>query len=618
MRAHQARRHALIVGCLLSTPLALADDPAPRAGAARKSPVEATIQAAPKPEIPPPSTPVAPATRADATRERLATEARISALSSPEEKDRPASKPLRELLMLRKGLLEAWEKANADRLEAENPKRSPESEAAEFKADLEKTRALLEQSSKAPDDLLPEVFQVKDTDARPSEGRLAEMKEAIDEARNELKDQAAQLEALRADGARGLAAQVTTLRLERDKVFQGVAGLNARRAQLQAGMASATSAEARDLARERLANFDWEARVEAERLAGIEARIAQASKRLDLGTFPIQARSARVQLAKRLAERMEARYDALAERQRSDLQRAVVKEETRAANSGDPLERRKAQRLAELFELESQVVAFEKAYATTGGVSLQEQTALADATKTNFAELKRLLDDGSVSPLDALRLKNDFRRIVPERAQVVRTDLAASDAELTTYENALTEAEIDLVNDSRDDRFDRESLLEQLPAGRRNEAKAMLEDLETRHKALLNRRRNVLQKLARRAEDAHNQVVRRIQTLDEQYAFIRTHIFWIRDAEPVGAATIARARDESIRAARAAVHLALEAGDRKLWGRLAPDFILALTALLVLPLPLLLGQRALDRLRIGTVPPTALGRADYEVQGSEG
>ena len=388
------------------------------------------------------------------------------------------------------------------------------------------------------------------------------MKEAIDSARNELKERSAELESLRAEGTRALTAQVAALRAERDKVHQGFVALTARRGEREAAVAAANSPEARDLARDRLANFDWEARVEAERLAALEAKIALAGKRIDLGTLQVQARAARVQLAKKVLERMEDRYSALAERQRSDLKRAVAKEETRAAHSDDPLERRRAKRTAELLDLESQVVAYEKAYATSGGVSLQEQTALADAAEAGYAQLRKMVDDGNVSPLDALRLKNDFRRIGPERAQIVRTDLAASDAELIAYENALTDAEIDLVNDSRDDRFDRESLLEQLPEARRAEASAMLEELETRHRALLNRRRSVLQKLASRAEETHKQVVRRIDTLDQQYAFIRTHIFWIRDAEPLGVATVAHARDESIRTARALARLALEPADR--------------------------------------------------------
>jgi hypothetical protein len=588
MRARQTSRHALIVGCLLSTaPTFAADTPAPSKAVAAKEPAN------------PVSAPIAPATPAEAQREKEATEARIKGLESLEAKEKPAAKPLLELLIARRALLDDWFTAVGKRDEAEKPKRSPESEAAELKAELEKTHALLDQSSKSPDSVLPEVFRAIDkekaVDARRSEAGLAEMKEAIDSARVELKDQSAEFESLRSKGSQALAAEITGFRLERDKVFQGLAALNARRGERRAELASVASGEARELAGERIVNLDWQARVESERLAGLEARIALDTRRIDLVTLQVQAKGARFRLVRQLAERMEARYAAVAERQRVVLKQAVDKEVTRAAHLVDPLERRRAQRTAQLLELESQVVAYEKAYATNSGVTIQEQTSLKDKTVTDFEELKKLLDDGSVSPLDALRLKNDFRRIGPERAQIVRTDLAESEAELTTYENALTDAEIDLVNDNRDDRFDRESLLEQLPANRRAEAETMLEELETRYKGVLNRRRNVLQNLARRAEETHGCVLKRIKTLDEQYAFIRTHIFWIRDAEPIGATTLVHARDDSIRTAKALVHLAMEAVDRSLWTRPAPDFVLALIALIVTPVPLLLGRRALDR-----------------------
>ena len=636
MRARPTRFHALIVGGLLSTLPALGDEvPATKAVAPKKASTAAPkFPPLPKADVAPLASapadvtrsapaPIAPATPAEANRERMATEARLKALSTPEEKEKPASKPLVELLGRRLVLLQDWKNANEAREAAERPKQTPEGEAAEFKADLEKTRALLDQSGRSPDAFLPESFQAvekdkdKEAEAKILEARLGEMKEAIESARVELKEQSAQLEILRTEGSRSLAAQVAALRAERDKVFQGVAALTSRRGEKPPGPASSGLGEARDLARERLANLDWEARVEVERLVVVEAKIALATRRLDLGTIQLQAKAARVQLAKRLAERMEARYAALAERQRIDLKQAVAKEETRAAQSNDPLERRKARRTADLLELESQVIAYEKAYATNSGVSLQEQNTLADKAVTEFAELKKLLDDGTVSPLDALRLKNEFRRIAPDRAQIVRTDLAASERELTTFENALNDAEIDLVNDSRDDRFDLESLLEQLPPKRRGEAKAMLEELETRHRALLNRRRNVLQKLAARAEDTHNYVLKRVETLDLQYAFIRTHIFWIRDAEPIGASTLAHARDDSIRTAKALAGLALETGDRSLWGKTSPDFVLAVVALCVIPLPLLIGRRALDRLRTGAVPPTALGLADFPPEGPE-
>jgi len=595
MRARQASRHALIMGCLLSTVPSVADD--------RPAPAK-TSTTRPEPANPV-STPIAPATPAEATREKLATEARIKTLlEATDEKEKLASKPLVELLQARRALLDDWFKAIATREEFEKPKRSPESEAAELKAELEKTQALLDQSSKSPDALLPEVFRATDkdkekaADPRRPDARLAEMKEAIDSIRAEFKDQSAELESLRVKGSQALTTEISGLRADRDKVFQGLAALNARRGERKAELASVGSGEARDHAREKLVNLDWQARVESEKLAGLEAKIALDTRRIDLGTRRIQVKAARVRLARQLTERMEARYAALTDRQRVVLKQAVQKEETRAAQSADPLDRRRAQRTAQLLELESQVLAYEKVYATNSGVSIQEQASLKDKTVTDFEELKKLLDDGSVSPLDALRLKNDFRRIGPERAQIVRTDLAQSEAELTTYENALTDAEIDLVNDSRDDRFDLESLLEQLPANRRGEAKAMLEELETRHRALLNRRRNVLRTLARSAEETHDCVLKRIKTLDEQYAFIRTHIFWIRDAEPIGPTTLAHARDDSLRTAKALVYLAMESADRSLWSRPSAVFVLTLIVLVLAPAPLFLGRRALDRLRL--------------------
>lgn len=609
MRARQARLHALFLGCLLSTASAPADDRAP----AQTAPKKAAVQAPASPEAPR----IAPATPAEVARERLATEARLRVLSAPEAKDKPSTRPIRELLEDRRRMLQDWEKVARERSQAERPEDSPERLAAETKVDLEKTGALLEQSAKAPDALLPEAFQAPTAGSKPSEARLAEMKEAIDGARVELKDRSTELEKLRAEGTRTHAAAVAGLRLERDKVHQGYAGLIALRGEREAAVAAATSAEARDLAADRLVNFDWQARVEAERLASLEARIGLAARRVDLATIQVQARAAHAQLARRVVERMEERYAALAERQRVDLKRAVVKEESLAARSDDPLVKYQAKRTAELLQLQEQVVAFEKANATASGLSVEEQKGLADATVTDFEGLKKLLNDGVVSPLDALRLKNDFRRIGPERAQIVRTDLAASVAELTTYENALNDAEIDLVNDARDDRFDREALLDQVPQRRRGEATAMLDELEARHRALLNRRKNVLVKLAQRAEAAHSYVLRRIDTLDQQYAFIRAHIFWIRDAEPLGGATFAHARDDSLRAARALVRLACEAGDRPLWGRVSPEFVLGLAGLVLLPWPLRLGQKALDRARLGNAPDSALGLADFQPRSPE-
>jgi len=562
--------------------------------------------AKPNPAVAAPSAPVvSPGTPAEVARSAAGAKARLDALKAADAKDNPATKPIKEVLERRLQLLELWKKEFKGRQEAEHPSPSPEQVAAEVKVDLERTKALLDQSNKTPDALLPEVFQPLAAEAsKTREVRLAEMKEAIDAARAEVKERSTELEAFRGEGVKNRGGEVATLRAARDKAHQEVSALSAGRAEREAAIANAGSAEARELARDKFTNYEWECRVGAESLASLEAKINLASRRLELGSLQAQAKAGHVELGRKLLELMEKRYAWQSEQQQDDLKRAVAKEESRAAQTDDVLERYRAQRSAELLELEAQAVAFEKAGATTtAGLSVSEQTALADGVEKNFEDLKKLLSDGNVSPLDVLRLKNEFRRIGPQRAAIIRGELAAVKSASTTYENALADAEIDLVNDTRDDRYDRESLLDKLPEARRHDAEAMLEAMEVRHRALLNRSRDVLQKLAQRSDDTQTQVLRRIRLLDEQYAFIRTHIFWVRDVEPVGPSTLAHARDEAIRAARALIKLACEPWDRRLWGKVSPDFVLAMIGLVVLPIPLRLGQRAMDRLRLAAPDP---------------
>ena len=560
----------------------------------------------PMPSVSPAAPVISPGSSAEAGRTRAGTEAKLKDLDAADKKDNPATKPLKTALERRLKLLDDWKSAADEREKVEHPKPSPEEVAAEYKADLEKTKALLDQASKTPTVLLPDAFGTPAPGAviKPPEARLAEMKDAIDTARQELKDRLSELEKMRGETTKSPSGEGTNLRVERDKVHQSLSALTAARTEREAAINSAGSADARDLAREQFANYEWECRVEAERLARKDAQIALAARHNELATLQVQAKSSHVDLDRRLLDLMEKRYASQSERQQSDLKQAVAKEETRAARTEDVLEKYRAKRTAELLELESQAVAYEKAAATTPpGLSVNEQSNLADEVGNNFERLKTLLNDGNVSPLDVLRLKNEFRRIGPARTSIVRNELADVKKALTGYENALADIEIGLVNDSRDDRYDRDSLLDKLPEKRHHAAEEMLESLETRHLALLNRCHDVLQLLAQRTEDTQTQILRRIAKIDEQYAFIRTHIFWVRDAEPVGPATFDHAGDESVRLVRALMKLCGELGDASLWGRVAPDFILAMVALVVLPWPLRLAQKALDRTRLASPDP---------------
>ncbi len=73
----------------------------------------------------------------------------------------------------------------------------------------------------------------------------------------------------------------------------------------------------------------------------------------------------------------------------------------------------------------------------------------------------------------------------------------------------------------------------------------MLSEFETKHRVLLQRRRIALEQLCDRASHTLEQVSRRLSILDEEYGFIRTHIFWVRDCDPVGLETLAQAPTSS-------------------------------------------------------------------------
>ena len=143
-----------------------------------------------------------------------------------------------------------------------------------------------------------------------------------------------------------------------------------------------------------------------------------------------------------------------------------------------------------------------------------------------------------------------------------------------------------MVYDGRDDRFELDNLLERLPKPDHPKLIAIFEDCEREHLNLLNRRQLALEKLATRAEETHDQVLKRLRILDEHFGFIRTHIFWVRDEEPVSALTFSQANREAFLVARSLIRLIAEFGDRSLWGRFSPEFIISAMSVVVLPWPL--------------------------------
>jgi potassium efflux system protein len=236
---------------------------------------------------------------------------------------------------------------------------------------------------------------------------------------------------------------------------------------------------------------------------------------------------------------------------------------------------------------------------------------LADRAANDFARIKQLLDDGNVSRLDALRLNNDFRRIGPERDRLLRNELATIETQLQYYENTLTDVELELIEESLADQVERDALLERLAPERHQRARKDFAEFESKHRKLLERQRGVLTKLVARASETLEQVTRRLRVLEEEYGFIRTHIFWVRDQEPVGLTTLTQAGHELKSLAKGLMKLAQEATEET-WGRPSTEFSTAAVAVFVLPLALFRLRRLLRRRISRALPPSHLHGGEAE------
>jgi potassium efflux system protein len=91
-----------------------------------------------------------------------------------------------------------------------------------------------------------------------------------------------------------------------------------------------------------------------------------------------------------------------------------------------------------------------------------------------------------------------------------------------------------------------------------------------------------------------------MKTLDDQYGFIRTNIFWVRDQEPISAVTLVQCRREAALLGRSLLPLLQEACDPSLWGRVSPEFAVAALALIGLPWPLSRLRRKTQGPRVGS------------------
>jgi potassium efflux system protein len=487
--------------------------------------------------------------------------------------------------------LDEYDKAAKELKKAKHPEPSPEQQASDGKSELSRLRAILTQAAGQPEALLPPAYRGLGVGGSAALG--AELKDALEAMRTEVKEATSKLEATRAAVQRQDGQQAAR-RAERDRLFQRVAMNKARSTDREAVSATATAtAPARRLSHERSINGEWESKVEALRLEVLEAQLALESKLAGVREVLLQVDQARLDVATKTLALLQDRYRAAAESRERDLKAKAAREERMAWRSEDPLERFRARRLAELLELEAQVVKSEQALATNPTPSLDEQRGLADHAEADFARIKELLDDGRVSRLDAIRLNHEFRRIGPERDRLLRNEMAVVELRMQYYEDALTHVELELFQDSLRDRFEHDLVRERLPASRWTQGEALLAEFARRHRDLLVRRRAALERLTDITAQTHEQIGRRLAILDEEYGFIRTHIFWVRDQEPIGLTTFSQAVRELQHLATALGRLVQETAKGKLWGRASAEFVVGALAALGLPVGLVRLRRTL-------------------------
>ena len=360
---------------------------------------------------------------------RAEVEKSLKELAEVSDKDlTPIQKSLRVIWNKRVDLLDEWDKAAKGRQLLENPLPSPEREASDRKAELERARNQLELLKKSPEAVLPEPFK------RPADqvddATLVEMREAIEVAKIALKEKTTESEKLRAEPS----ARTTSLsdsRTARDKIHTEVTELPTLRLQAESAIFKAPNEEARKIAREEFINLKCRSGLASERLQMTEAQIALEVRRGATCEVATQAAQANVELATATLAALTDRYKWVAERQKATLTRAAKTEEKRGDRRRSA-RKFKAHRTAELLSLQALNLEDDKALSTNPRLSLEEQRSLADRAEADFASLKQVVKENRLGGLVALRLNNDFRRISRERAILVRNELAQSSAANTT------------------------------------------------------------------------------------------------------------------------------------------------------------------------------------------
>jgi hypothetical protein len=518
--------------------------------------------------------------------------------ADPERK--VADKAIAEILEGRLRKLDDYDKLAADLAEAARPESDPARKIADAKAEIADLEARLKQPIEA---LTPPLFR---GDGPTDQASREQMKEVIDAARKDVADYQEKIAAAPADPEKEARATIAALKAERDKVAQNVEAIKAR-AEAMASAPDAKTPAGRRLAAERAVDVRVDAAVETLRLQFAERKLARTAKSAEALAADRTRWIAHNKLARRMLEPMEARFRRIAEAQEHDLQREAQTEQAKADGERDPLARYQAGRQAELLDLEAAVVKTEQTATVSVEPSLEEMKKQATIASANFARIRQLVegDEKRAGRLDVFHINADYKRLQPERRRTEREERTVVSKRLADYGNMLASVELNQIEDALLDQIDLDDLLDRLPPTRHAEATALWRRMEDRHSELLRRRRDALEQLVRREQATLDEIDLRLAILEEEISFIRTHLFWVRDQDPIGAGTVTLAAAEARRLARVAAGLAHGTATTAGWKPATLDFLAASTAVALLPLGIFRVRRALKRRLAEMLPPSS-------------
>ena len=221
--------------------------------------------------------------------------------------DHLTQKPLQKLLQTRLQLLDEHSRLTMALKKATGLGLAPEHQTEQFKAELSQIQTMLKQAENSPETLLPDSFHKT---AGVSHTVVAsEIKDAIEATARDLDDWKSRMETLRS-GRTDRESSKKARAAERDKSFKLVTSLSATSREYEKAVTDAQSVGERQLAQERLVNYDWEVRVESLRLRVIESQIALEAKLTALWELEAQVCHAHIQLAERSLAQMRTHFRA--------------------------------------------------------------------------------------------------------------------------------------------------------------------------------------------------------------------------------------------------------------------------------------------------------------------